>query len=205
MKNAKSGGLAGLTALCATVLLCGVSFAADVPATQPISANVQDQAPEVPPAKPGVFTATKKGATGYHLVVAGHKFISRNDIEKYLAWRAADLTMAQKASWFTFVEARAKGDSAPVPKRDPGGLRYSFRMDYFRPVWRYKVTGSPAWKSWSPFAGAAFITDDPKNITDFQVSADIVLHKGRMDDANPLAFEAGAVSDLLINQVSPPE
>jgi hypothetical protein len=37
------------------------------------------------------------------------------------------------------------------------------------------------------------------------VSADIVLHKGQMDDANPLAFEAGAVSDLLINPVSPPE
>ena len=39
----------------------------------------------VPPAKPGVFTVTKKGATGYHLVVAGHKFTSRDDIEKYLA------------------------------------------------------------------------------------------------------------------------
>jgi hypothetical protein len=78
-------------------------------------------------------------------------------------------------------------------------------MDYWRPVWRYKTSGSPTWKSWSPFAGAAFISDDPKTITDFEVSADIVLHKGPMDDANPLAFEAGAVSDLLINQVSPPE
>jgi len=182
-----------------------VSFAAEVPATQLASANAQDQAPEVPPAKPGVFAAAKKGATGYHLVVAGHKFTTRSDIEKYLAWRAADLTIAQKASWFTFVESREKGDSAPVPKRDPGGLRYSFRMDYFRPVWRYKVKGSPAWKSWSPFAGAAFVADDPQNITDFQASADIVLHKGPMDDANPLAFEAGAVSDLLVNQVSPPE
>jgi hypothetical protein len=159
----------------------------------------------VPAAKPGVFTATKKGATGYHLVVAGHKFSTRADIEKYLAYRAAELTMADKASWFTFVETRSKADTAPVPKRDPAGLRYSFRMDYFRPAWRYKVKGSPAWKSWSPFAGAAFITDDPKSITDFEVSADIVLHKGQMDDANPLAFEAGAVSDLLINQVSPPE
>jgi hypothetical protein len=205
MEILKSGRLIGLAALGATVLLYGVSFAADRPATQLASASAQDQAPEVPAAKPGVFTATKKGANGYHLVVAGHKFSTRADIEKYLAWRAADLTMEQKASWFTFVETRAKGDSAPVAKRDPAGLRYSFRMDYFRPVWRYKVKGSPAWKGWSPFTGAAFITDDPKTITDFEVSADIVLHKGQMDDANPLAFEAGAVSDLLINQVSPPE
>ena len=205
MKTTKLGTWAGSAALYLTIIHCGVAFAAESSSTQLASASAQTQAPEVPAAKPGVFTATKKGATGYHLVVAGHKFSTRADIEKYLAWRAADLTMEQKASWFTFVETRAKGDSAPVPKRDPAGLRYSFRMDYFRPVWRYKVKGSPAWKSWSPFTGAAFITDDPKSITDFEVSADIVLHKGQMDDANPLAFEAGAVSDLLINQVSPPE
>jgi len=42
-------------------------------------------------------------------------------------------------------------------------------------------------------------------MTDFEVSADILLHKGAMNDADPLAFEAGAVSDLLVNQVSPPE
>ena len=46
---------------------------------------------------------------------------------------------------------------------------------------------------------------DPKTVTDFEVSADIVLHKGTMDDANPLAFDASAVSDLLVNQVSPPQ
>ena len=207
MKRSIGTGLA-LAALCASM---GLSFAAETPPAAPAPASAPakpapatDNLPMVPPAKPGVFTATKKGADRYHLVVAGHKFTTRTDIEKYLAWRAADLTMEQKASWFTFVESRAKTDTAPVPKRDPAGLRYSFRMEYFRPVWRYKVKGNPAWKSWSPFAGAAF-AEDPKTITDFEASADIALHKGQMDDANPLAFEAGAVSDLLINQVSPPE
>jgi hypothetical protein len=190
--------------LCASL---GTSFAQTPPATPAPAkpAQASDNLPMVPPAKPGVFAAQKKGASGYHLVVAGHKFSTRSDIEKYLAYRAAELTMEQKANWFTLVEARAKGDAVPVSQRDPAGLRYSFRMDYWRPVWRYKTSGSPAWQSWSPFAGAAFVSADPKSITDFEVSADIVLHKGQMDDANPLAFEAGAVSDLLINQVSPPE
>jgi hypothetical protein len=44
----------------------------------------------------------------------------------------------------------------------------------------------------------------PEAITEFEVSADIVVRKGVMDDADPLGYEAGAVSDLLINQVSPP-
>src|SRR3954470_424581 len=112
----------GVAAFCA---LSGSSFAADPapakPGAQasaaPAPATPAADAPMVPPAKPGVFTATKKGATGYHLVVAGHKFTSRDDIEKYLAWRAADLTMAEKGSWFTFTQARAKADTVPAPKR----------------------------------------------------------------------------------------
>jgi hypothetical protein len=77
-------------------------------------------------------------------------------------------------------------------------------MKYFRPVWRLKRNGATTWTRWSPFSGAAFPSTDPKTITAFEVSADIVVRKGPMDDADPLAFEAWAVSDLLVNQVSPP-
>ena len=206
MKRRIVTGFATAIALAALCASAGVAQTPPAAPAKPAAAAANDNPPMVPPAKPGVFTAQKKGATGYHLVVAGHKFTTRDDIEKYLAYRAAELTMEDKSSWFTFVETRTKADTVAVPKRDPGGLRYSFRMEYWRPVWRYKTKDAPAaWKSWSPFSGAAFISADPKSITDFEVSADIVLHKGQMDDANPLAFEAGAVSDLLINQVSPPE
>ena len=207
------GMVFGVTAFCA---LSSSGLAADPPAPAPApgaqasaapapAAPVAD-APMVPPAKPGVFTATKKGATGYHLVVAGHKFTSRDDIEKYLAWRAADLTMADKGTWFTFTQARTAADKVPAPKRDPAAPRHSFKMANFQPVWRYKTKGAADWKSWSPYTGAAFFADGIKaeDITDFEASADIVVRKGVMDDADPLGYEAGAVSDLLINQVTPP-
>jgi hypothetical protein len=195
----------------ATLLIAaGQGQAADAPAATPPAppaAQASDNPPMVPPAAAGVFSVQKKGANRFHLMVTSHKFISRADVEKYLAYRAAELTLEQKGSWFTFVETRAKGDTVPVPKRDPAGLRYSFRMDYWRPVWRYKTAGNSAWTSWSPFSGAAFFADgkDPKTISEFEAGADIVVHKGQMDDAEPLAFEAGAVSDLLVNQVSPPQ
>ena len=184
-------------------------FAADQPAAAPQAAQpvqASDNPPMVPPAAAGIFSVQKKGDR-LHLTVTGHKFTSRAEIEKYLAYRAAELTQEQKGSWFSFVEDRAKGDTVPVPKRDPAGLRYSFRMEYWRPVWRYKTAGNSAWMNWSPFSGAAFFADgkDAKTISDFEASADIVVHKGQMDDTQPLAFEAGAVSDLLINQVSPPQ
>jgi hypothetical protein len=162
--------------------------------------------PMVPPAGPGVFTVTKLGPTTFKLVVAGHQLTSRSDIEKYLAYRAAQLTIEQEGDWFTLTEDRAKGETAePVPQRDPEGPRYSFRMKYFRPVWRYKTTGSQEWNKWSPFTGAPFFPADPKSISDFEVSVTIVVRKAPMDDADPLGFEARALSDLLVNQVSPPK
>lgn len=207
MTKMAMGGL--LAAVCVGSLLSNASYAAEAPASaQPATAQstgAQDQAPEVPPAKPGVFVLQKKGATRYHLTVKGHTFSTRDAIEKYLLYRAAELTMEQHDSWFTLIETRAKGDTVPASKPDPAGLRFSFRMPYWRPVWRYKLAGAAGWQNWSPFSGAAFPVTDPKTVTDFEVSADVVLHKGIMNDADPLAFEAGAVSDLLVNQVSPPE
>ncbi len=196
-------GIAGLCALADGSFAAEPTAAASAPAT---AAKPAENPPMVPPAAPGVFAMQKKGANGFHLVVTAHQFTSRSDIEKYLAYRAAELTLQQHGSWFSFVEARSKDSTVPVPKRDPAGLRYSFRMEYWRPVWRYKLAGDPAWKNWSPFTGAAFFADgkDPKTISDFEVSADITVRKNQMDDSDPLAFEAGAVSDLLINQVSPP-
>ncbi len=170
------------------------------------AAAADETPPMVPPAGPGVFTVKQLGPGNFKLIVAGHTFTSRGDIEKYLAYRAARHTIEQGANWFTLKEDRGKGETAvPVPVRDTEGPRYSFRMKYFRPVWRYKVNGATVWTRWSPFSGEPFIAADPKTITDFEVSADIVVHKGPMDDADPLAYEAHALSDLLINQVSPPK
>lgn len=183
----------------------GAPPAAATPSSAPAAPDAN--MPEVPPAAPGVFSSQKRSATRFRLSMTGHTFTSRDAIEKYLAYRAAELTMDQHYAWFMFVENRVKGDTAPMPKPDPKGLRYSFRLEFFRPTWRYKTAASPAWKTWSPFSGSTFFADgmDPKTVTDYQVSADIVLHKGMVADDHPLAFDASAVSDFLINQVSPPK
>jgi hypothetical protein len=202
MKHSTCIGLIGATFLLAAPVCAWAQAPAAASAAKPAPAA---DAPMVPPAGPGVFAMQKKGATGFHLVVMGHKFTSRDDAEKYLAWRAAELTMAEKGNWFTFTQNRTKADTVPAPKRDPAAPRHSFQMQNFQPVWRYK-SGDANWKTWSPYSGAAFFADGmkPEAITEFEVSADIVVRKSVMDDADPLGYEAGAVSDLLINQVSPP-
>src|SRR5260221_11078475 len=96
----------GIVGLCA---LGGGSFAAGSAASPPPlasgpAAKPDANPPMVPPAKPGVFTMQKKGANGFHLTVTAHKFTSRSDTEKYLAYRAAELTLKRPANWFTFTE-----------------------------------------------------------------------------------------------------
>jgi len=204
MKYGIGFGLSLVAALALATPLNAAETPASPPAPQNAGAAASDTPPTVAPAAPGVFTAQKKGANAFHLVIKGHKFTSRRDIELYMAYRASEVTQDAKCNWFTFVESRAKGDTAPPSKRDPAGLRYSFRMDYFRPVWSFKTGAGPA-KRWSPFSGAAFPDADAKASSSYEVTADIVVHKGPMDDADPLAFEAGAVNDFLVNQVSPPQ
>src|SRR6478672_713001 len=75
--------------------------------------------PMVPPAGPGVFTVKPSGPGAFKLVVTGHTFTSRGDIEKYLAYRAARHTIEQGGQWFTVHEERGQGETAvPAPARD---------------------------------------------------------------------------------------
>jgi hypothetical protein len=163
-----------------------------------VSPALAQEGPQVPAAAPGVFTVSAAGPNRLHLVVTGHVFTTRETIEKYMAYQAAEQTLARHAGWFTLTQHRAKGDSAA--KRDPDALHYSFRMTSWRPAWRIRTAAG--WKNWSP--GAPFTVDDA-TVTGYQASADIMLHKGMMDSADPLAFDASALSDFLVNQVAPPQ
>ena len=59
------------TGLVLAAFCAGTSFAQTPPAKPPVTPPPSDTLPMVPPAKPGVFTAQKKGATGYILCAAG--------------------------------------------------------------------------------------------------------------------------------------
>jgi hypothetical protein len=154
---------------------------------------------------PGVFTVQKTAAAGMRLTVKGKNFTSQQALENYLAYRAATETLAAKQRWFRFTERRIKTDTLPVPKADPAGPRFSFRLAYFRPVWRYRLAGDPSWKSWTPFSGQGFPALDTRTVTDYELSADIILNRGPLDDVSPLSFDASALSDHLINQVEAPK
>ena len=184
----------------AAIGMCGVFCVAAVAQSPAPASDAASFGPAAP--GPGVFTVKRAGER-LHLAVSGHALSGPKDVEMYLAYQAAAQTLAARYSWFTFIMPR--GSKLAMPKPDPAGARYSFRMEFFRPAWRYK-TAAGGWKSWNPAAGTSFLDGtDPAAVTQFTVAADVQMHKGMVDDANPLAFDGSALSDFLINQVSPPK
>src|ERR1700733_15173844 len=95
-----------MAALSACLMLGTSSMAraaSDPDQAAPAPASSQT-APMVPPAKSGVYSQVKQSATRYRLTVKGHVFSSRDAIEKYLLYSAAELTLQQHFQWFTLAE-----------------------------------------------------------------------------------------------------
>ena len=149
----------------------------------------------------GPFEARSTGNRQYRISTSGRTFTSREAIEKYLAYRAALHTVQNKGTWFEVIESRRRGD-LPPPEGHPV-IRYSFRMQNFLPVWTYK-TASGETRTWRPYTNEPFPVDELKAATSYEVAMDIRLHDGMVTGADPLAFSAFALSDYLINQVTPP-
>ena len=81
-----------MTALCAMPLAAQAQTQAS--AVTPMTPS-SDILPMVPAAKPGVYSQQSVSPTRFRLSVTGKTFTSREAVEKYLAWRAAELTLAQ--------------------------------------------------------------------------------------------------------------
>ena len=80
----------------AMIVVCaGMPLAAlaQVPAANPTPPPA-DAMPMVPAAKPGVFALKTVNPTRFTLTVTGKTFTSREAVEKYLGWRAAEHTLA---------------------------------------------------------------------------------------------------------------
>lgn len=164
--------------------------------------------PPPPPATPeelaaGNFTAEATGENSFHIATSGTVFTTREDVELYLAYRAARLAIDNRLPQFIFVENRQPGDTMPEVTSDPV-LRFSFRLENFLPTWSYvDQTGQEA--VWRAYSGSPFPAEELAEATSYTVSADIQIAPGPVTGTNPLAFEAFALSDYLINQVAPPQ
>jgi hypothetical protein len=128
---------------------------------------------------------------------SGNSVTSRQTVESYMLYRAAQLTVDNGYDWFETLERRTqdKTEVVGVPY-DPWWGPYG----YWRPRWR--SYGRGAWGPWGPGWGPDWDTD---TITRYEASSEIVMHHGPKPADNPRAFDAHQVLSNLGPHIVMPE
>lgn len=133
---------------------------------------------------------------------AGNSVTSRDTVERYLLFRAAELTLQNGYDYF--VMANRDTDLQSRTYSTPGvgsGFGYGGFGGYWGPSWRYYGRGF-GWRSWDPWYGGGLGGPwgndfDVRTIDRYEATAEIVMRKGAIPRDNLRAFNARAVVDSI--------
>jgi hypothetical protein len=129
---------------------------------------------------------------------SGNGVTSREIVEKYLLYRAAELTLEQGFEWFQTTDRSTERSTSYYADADPfyhSGFWASYGWGW-RPRWRYG--GAWGWRTWDPWYGGPFWADraDFLEINRYEASAEIVMGRGA-PTAGQRAFNATEVKANL--------
>lgn len=173
----------------ATILLIAGSLAACATPPTPYQRNLPGQAIE------GGYSDVRIGQDRYRVSFAGNCYTSRDRVEGYLLYRAAELTLEQDRDWFLILdrmtERKARTYSRPDPFYRPW---YGPAYANWRPYWYYYV-GGRGWRTWDPVFGDPYWADQMDMITveKFEAHAEIKLNRGPIPAGEERAFDARKV------------
>jgi len=154
----------------------------------------------------GGFSEVRLEPNRYRVTFAGNSLTSRETVEGYLLYRAAELTVAQGFDTFTIVDRHTDRDRHTYVEPDPlYHPWYGPTFGAWRPHWRYYGRGF-GWRGWDPFWGDPFWADrvDIQTVEKFEASAEIVMSHGPKDPNDPKSFDARAVMDNLGPRIQRP-
>ena len=188
-----------LSAALATALLLSAGLSACVSPTpyQPAVRGTMES---------GGYSESRIEPNRWRVNFAGNTMTSRETVEGYLLFRAAELTLQNGDDWFSIndrqTDARSRTYVVPDPFYNPW---YGPGFGYWRPSWRYRGRGV-AWRTWDPWFGDPFFADQMsvQTIQNFEASAEIVTHKGAKPADDPRAFDAHAVVENLKPKIQYP-
>jgi hypothetical protein len=120
---------------------------------------------------------------------AGNELTSRERVETYLLYRAAELTVQQGFDWFVTDDRMTNRESHTYVDRPFGS--WGGWGGYWGPRWRYWGRGY-GWRSWDPWFGDPFWADsiDIHTVDRYEANAEILMGKGPKPADNRRAFDA---------------
>jgi len=168
----------------------------------------------------GGFSEHRIESDRWRVNFAGNSLTSRERVETYLLYRAAELTLEQGYDTFRTVDRDTERQSRIVvdsfgPRYGAGfgggfgygGPRFGFGYGgFWRPSWRYYGRGY-GWRGWDPYFGGPFWADqiDVRQVDRYEANAEIVMSRGggRSDDSE--VFSAREVVENLRPQIEYPQ
>jgi hypothetical protein len=139
----------------------------------------------------GGFSEQKITSDRFRVTFSGNSLTARDTVERYLLYRAAELTVAQGADWFSLADRHTERKSRTyIDRNDP------FGYDNWQPTWAYLGNGRwvviDAWRP-DPFWGL----DEVRRVDRYEAAAEIFLGKGKKPANDPGAFDAREVMQNL--------
>jgi hypothetical protein len=133
-------------------------------------------------------------ANRFRVTFNGNSMTSRETVETYLLYRAAELTVQHGFDWFTMADRQTDRKSSTYIDRPFGPGPWG----YWGPSWRY-YGGGFGWRTWDPFWGDPFWDSsvNVQTIDRYEASAEIVTYRSAKPADNPRAFDARDVISRL--------
>ena len=145
--------------------------------------------------------------THWRVTFSGNSLTSRETVEKYLLYRAAELTLEQGYDWFDTTDRHTERNTSYYATdpyyNSPFWGAYGWG---WRPYWRYYGHGY-GWRTWDPFWGDPFWGDTVQTVERFAAEAEIVMHHGPKPEGAH-GYDARQVMDNLgpkIQRPAPPK
>lgn len=146
-------------------------------------------------------------STHFQISFAGNSLTSRETVERYLLYRAAELTLQRGFDHFILVSRDTETRSQTYIDRGWGPNAWGGRWGgYWRPSWRW-YRPRFGWRSWDPFFGDPFYDDDfdMRTINRYEAMAEIAVGNGPKPTTNVRAFDAREVMERLGPTIQMPE
>ena len=170
-------------------------------------ATVTPYQPDLPGQRAsGGYSEQRIGDGRYRVNFSGNSLTSRDRVEGYLLYRAAELTLRDGFDWFLIVdrltEREAQTYAVPDPAHRPW---YGPGYGHWRPSWRFHRRGG--WELWRPSRHRPFWPDagDLRTIEQFEAHAEIVMRRGSIPAGEERAFDARRIMTDLGPTIERPD
>lgn len=133
----------------------------------------------------------------WRVVFAGNSLTSRETVETYLLYRAAELTLDNGYDWFQAVERDTEAH-VTLSVREPSGVW----GPGWEPHWRYAYGVRAGWRAWDRHSPEPAF--DVQRVTAYEAFAEVVMRRGAKPADDPRAFDARAVRASLEARIARP-